>query len=49
MIFDVIFKDLVLQKNLCNFSSLVFTSLDPDSDPHPDPDPYGHFWDPGSA
>ena len=32
---------------LCNFSSLVFTSLDPDL--HPDLDPYRHFWDPGSG
>ena len=37
MIFYVILKDLVLNF-LCNYSSLVFTSLDPD--------PYEHFQDP---
>ena len=36
------FWKIYFKKILCNYSSLVFTSLDPD------PDPYGHFWDPGS-
>ena len=30
-------------EQMCNFSILVFTYLDPD------PDPYGHYWDPGSG
>ena len=43
--------NLTLKYFFCNYSSLVFTYLDPDPDPHQDPDlhqdldpdPYRHF------